>query len=498
MKKIKPNKEKTKPKIEESRYMVFPDKPILHLTIKMFILLVIIGSFIQYSDIKGFFNPDQSNNHTKKKWDAFYEFTKDNNVDILLLGNSHLYTGINPKNLSAALGVNSFILASPGTNISDTYFSLKEALKKTEAKLVVIETFGINNFNPYHLNKGSLSDQLKSFYARKDFLTKLASTPFLFTSDNYPYAWSNTIRNHDYLFQDTTQLAKNRFLMKAEKKKNKKLYLGRYVRFQKGIDNKLISKYDSLGAPVSGNDYMLGHYSEKYIDKIVELCKQEKVELIFLTLPMYYKHISNFEVWNKKLQNLLGKYPNKWLNLQMPYDTLKYTPKCFENTYKENQHMTYSGSLIATYQLVDFIKTETSVQFPNRKSEKKWTNNFYGQEGYFENNPVSKNDKTNKILCKNMHTNGFILKEVSLLKNKNSKNKILIAKIDKRNRNLDYRKTKLRLAISYIDKNETKVASVDLQYDIFHELSNVAVFKVKTPDIEITQVKGGAILSYKY
>ena len=71
----------------------------------------------------------------RKKWDSFYEFIGKNNVDVLLLGNSHLYSGINPKNLSAALGVNAFILASPGTNIADTYFGLKEALKKTKPNL---------------------------------------------------------------------------------------------------------------------------------------------------------------------------------------------------------------------------------------------------------------------------------------------------------------------------------------------------------------------------
>src|SRR5690606_25228445 len=189
---------------------------------------------------------------------------------------------INPKNLSAVLGVNSFILASPGTNIADTYYSLKEALKNTDPKLVVIETYGITKFNPYNLKDGSLSDQFKSFYARKDFSTKIMSTPFLFKSENYFYAWSNTIRNHDFLFKDTAQLSKNLKIMEKDVKSNK-LYLGRFVSFTTGIDDTLIAKYDSLGAPVNGVDYTTNEYTELYVQKIVELCEEEDVELMFLT-----------------------------------------------------------------------------------------------------------------------------------------------------------------------------------------------------------------------
>ena len=93
--------------------------PILIISLKVIFVVAVFIIAINYSDSKGYFNPDESNNHTKKKWDSFYKFSKRNNVDIVLVGNSHLYSGINPKNLSNTLGVNAFILASPGTNISD-------------------------------------------------------------------------------------------------------------------------------------------------------------------------------------------------------------------------------------------------------------------------------------------------------------------------------------------------------------------------------------------
>ena len=467
------------------------NQPILHIAIKSLFLILIVGIVVYYSDSKGYFNPDETNNHTMKKWNAFYEFSEKNDVDIILLGNSHLYSGINPKNLSVTLGLNAFILASPGTNIANTYFSLKEALKRTNPKLIVIETYGINNFDPYKLKKGGLSDQFKSFYARRDFFIKTISTPFLFKSDNYCYAWSNTLRNHDFIFNDTLQLSKNQKIIKKKPKKNNKLYLGRYVRFQTGIEDTTLVKYDSLGSPVKGEDYLYSEYALKYVDKIVEVCKENNVELMFLTLPMYYKHIDNYAVWNKKISEVLKKYPNKWLNMQLPYDTTVFTPMCFENTYKNNQHMTYNGSLIATYKLAKYIKSELNVKLPSRKNNTKWKNIFYGQEGYFENNPVLANDEVNKLLCKDFATNNVFLKEVSIIQPQNSKNKIIIAKIENKNKDLSH--CRLRLVVDYIENKQFKTAPIDLQYDILHQPNDMFIFKALITSVDIKNVKAGFI-----
>lgn len=485
---------KQQKKIKKKRFL--DDNPILKITLNSLIIVVIIWGAIIYSDNKGYFNPNESNNHTKKKWDSFYKFTEDNNVDVLLVGNSHLYSGINPKNLSSTLGVNAFILASPGTNIADSYFALKEALTRTKPNLVIIETFGINDFNPYTLTEGPLSDHFKSFYARKDWVTKLISTPFLFKSDNYLYAWSNTIRNHDFIFKDTAQLSKNISLMNEDKSENKKLYLGRFVRFQTGIENEVLAKYDSLGAPVDGKKYKYSKYAKIYIQKIKNLCEEKKIDLIFLTLPMYHKHIKDYSYWKNKLTTLIDN--DKWLDMQSPYDTTSFTTICFENTYNSNQHMTYNGSLIATYKLADYIRQHAKDNLVNRKTDLDWQRIFYGEEGYFENNPVLDNDKNNKLLCSNFSTNNVTLREVSILNQEKSKNKILIAKVTLNPSNIvkDIKQCRLRLALKFILNNQQNIANVDLQYDIFHRTPDYFIFKSVIKPIEVKEVKAGILICH--
>jgi len=463
-------------------------KPILQLFGKLLILVVILVSVTLYSDQMGYFNPDATNNHSIKKWKAFYEFTKQNNIDYLLIGNSHLYTGINPVNLSEVLGGNSFILASPGTNLADSYFSLKEALKKCKPGIVVIETYGIDNFNPYQQSAVSISDQIKSFSARMDFCSKVFSTPFLFNIDNYIYAWSNTIRNHNYIFSNREQIEKNKKLSN-KKKKEKKLYLGRFVRFTTGLEEATLKKYNSEGAPVDGTDYSYGESAEIYTQKIVDLCKKEGIELMFLTLPMYEKHIKNYPVWRIKLAEILQKYPNKWLNLQQADFIKDFTPECFENTYNKNQHITYLGSLIASYKLADFIKNNFKLDIPDRSKNKEWHELFYGKEGYFTNFKPNDTDKENKIICSNKTFNNITIKELLLLKSAKNKSKMLMLKVDKKHlEHFDWDLYKLQLIIEFVEDGKKRGALSEMKFDKYHTFPDYFIFVQNVSPLNFTKV----------
>lgn len=472
-----------------------PSHPLLKITVKFLLLTLIVGSAIYYVDRKGYFNSDSLNDHTVKKWDAFYDFTEENNVDILLLGNSHLYTGVNPKNLSAALGANAFILASPGTHIADSYFSLKEAIKRCKPGLVIVETYGINNFDPYHLRSGSLSEQFKSFNARKDFITKALSTPYLFSIDNYVYAWSNAIRNHDYIFTNIKQINDNIELSKTRKKqKTRELYLGRYVRFTTGIEDTTLSKYDTKGAPVDGNLYTYSKYAEEYVSKIVRLCNEESIEVMFLTLPMYHKHVKDYPTWKNTLAEILNDHPKKWLDMQDPYSHVDFTPICFENTLGINQHMTYQGSLVATYKLAGFIQANFNGKLQNRKNDQQWHRIFYGQEGYFENYAPHPSDQNNRLLCANKPIRNAILEEVIILNDKSRQSKTIMAKVNRKHfTHTNLKDSKLTLEMKFSVNGQEQTGVLELQYDKLHEVPGKALFVQHIKPIQVLSVEDGMV-----
>ena len=382
------------------------------LYLKLLLLAALVGVVIFAVDRSGLFDADMSNNHEKAKWDAFYEFTKHNEVDVLMVGNSHLYTGINPNHLSCLLGANCFILASSGAPVIDTYYGLKEALTRCNPKLVVLETYGIEDEPVRKLTAGNLSNQYKSFASKHNILHKLVSAPVLFSSDNYLSAWSTSIRNHDFIFRDPEQIRKNR---KGQNKVHKKddLELGRFIRFTSGITAKTDSLYDAQGPVVDGDEFKVDRESYMAVKKIQKLCKKKDIPLIYLTVPMYHKHVVNYGSWKTIVSRVLG--PDvKWLDLQSPYDSTVYKAECFEDTRNENQHLSAFGARITDYKLANFITDESGVTLPDRYSTTEWKKMFYHEDGYFEHYPVEPGDKENIQLCKNIDVGGLLIKDCIL------------------------------------------------------------------------------------
>lgn len=435
---------KTKTEVHKPMVSEANPKTIYYLLLRILLFSFAIIAIVVVTDKRGYFNPDYSNDHTRRKWNTYYEFVKKQPVDIVLVGNSHLYTGLNPDNLSNTLGANCFILASPGTMLTDSYFCLKEAIAVNKPKIAIVETFTINDYDNHKIKDGTLSDQFKSFSARKNIVQKMLSTPLLFTSDNYVAAWSNTIRNHNFIFTDTAQIKRN---LTYKEPVRPGLYLGRYNRFMSGIEDSTLVKYNKPG--FVAYDYsknMASPEAKRYIQKIIDLCRKNNVKLVFMTLPMYHRHVHNYEVYKEDLKKIIGD--QHWIDFQQPYDTAAFTAECFENTIAGNQHMTYYGARVAAYKLAGYLKVNFGKTIPNRSSNIEWKRLFYASDGYFENYPPE-NDGVSQLLVQNTTLpNGLIVREMSLVPNGQAKQ--LIIKIDKESANSMYGKSIKVLAQSSI------------------------------------------------
>ena len=121
--------------------------------------------------------------------------------------------------------------------------------------------------------------------------------------------------------------------------------------------------------------------------------------------------------------------------------------------------MTYSGSLLATYKLVDFLNTKNIPTKNTKKNEQKWRSLFYGEEGFFENNSPVKHDKRNKII----YTSESI--EILLLKKQNYNT--IIAKIQTEDTE-DLNNYKIELDAIITSNGQQYKQTLILNYDIYH------------------------------
>ena len=362
----------------------------------------VVISGILFSDSKGWFDaPVDSNPHILKRWSSIKNMhEKNQEIDVLVLGNSHAYTGINPKHLSAQLGMTSFVLANNSSIWTDSYWTLREALLWCDPQVVIIESYGLNKEACYGAKPTHLVNQIRAFEGREDFKTKLASTPSLFTVEDMGKAWSQTIRNHHYLWENREQIEAN---MKRgtpmPRPEVNDLYLGRFVRFTSGLTAESLAAYDSIVSPVQGALEVISQSNRQAAGWIADLCEERGIKLMVVTLPMYEKHVADADIWagyiEEVVQEEMGGAP--WLNLQL--DT-NYTqkPDYFENTLKANQHMTRQGSIRASNSISQVIFKKWGDELEFRRDESDWIELFHEAEGFYAYNcPASDAESPSNI-----------------------------------------------------------------------------------------------------
>lgn len=317
-------------------------------------VVAVLCGVVAFCDARGIFNPDDTNNHIAKKWHYLYQYASQGKpVDILVIGNSHAYTGLVPKHIKKTLGQNCFILAAPGSTMDDCRYMLEEALTMFTPKLVVLETYPIYDYDQKRLPAQNLSDQFTSFAARRNFGIKLKSSLRLFRLDDVPFAWSSTLRNHGLIFDDPLLLDRNIHHPGGMRYDPNEDYDGKYSRFTSGLTEKTLSRYRTEGAPVDGSAVVPGKYAVKATGRMVDMCHAKGIPVMFLTIPMYREHVSAAERWHENLVPVIAKLP--WLDLQDPQYYALFGPDSFEDTYNANQHLSNVGAVKATDVLAQYI-----------------------------------------------------------------------------------------------------------------------------------------------
>ena len=459
--------------------------------IKIVVIIIVVLGTIYYLDASKLFSFDAD--HVEKRWNGIYKFTGENEIDLLILGNSKTYCGINPKTMSSRLGLNTFVLATPNGSLTQCYYNLREALTICKPKMVAVEVTTLNSSTMADKEGSGKSFLYKDFDARRNIYEKVITTPQWFDIEEYAFAWSTSIRNHNFLFTNTEQIKKNK---EKEEIINNKLYLGRYVRFTSGIEDSILNKYKSDGPSVSGDSLTISDEQLNSLQLLIDLLEANNIRPVFFTIPVYKEHITNYNTRYEILFNLIEKeYGYELFDFQQFYQEDMLTANCFENTYG-NQHMTYLGSLIVTYSLSDSIQnSNNSNELPNRKDDQLWHNIFYGEESYFYNNPMILGNKVlfvqNEIITENC-----TIKEVGIVQEE--KVQIIMAKIAKSSI-LENEKEDLEVQI-IVDaqiKGKPKRIQVNLPFNKYHKPEENYIYSIPAKDLEFIKILQAKVVNTK-
>lgn len=79
-------------------------------------------------------------NDPKYTFDEFYDITGDSNVQVLLLGASHVFCGIDPMEIYKETGITVYDLSTSTQPIEISYYILEDALARTKPECVFLDT----------------------------------------------------------------------------------------------------------------------------------------------------------------------------------------------------------------------------------------------------------------------------------------------------------------------------------------------------------------------
>lgn len=284
-------------------------------------------------------------------WEEFYHQKKDN-IDLLVLGNSHANTGLDLDILEAKLNINSINLSTRGQNIYQTYYVAKEAYRRQSPKVLILENFLFYE----RLTKSEFKDQdpstndymkrYLSFEGKKLNEVKIEEAKEFYEGNLFENL-SPVFKKHDRW--NNLEKIKNRLRTKNDPNRNRGITV---LSEASAIDyrNKTnfgLNKIDVL--------------SDEKIDltRIIELAKNNGTEkVVLLTLPLYKDYIDKIDYESFDIQ--LNAIKNQHKGFVDYIDLNKVYPN-WDRTYFSNdpvgynQHLNYKGAIIASNYLSNYL-----------------------------------------------------------------------------------------------------------------------------------------------
>lgn len=262
--------------------------------------LIVVGTIVIINKVLVYVLVDDADNEIRY---AMHEFYQQEDIDSLFLGSSLVFCGYDPGIMDEVWGENTYLAATPVQKIDGGYYLLKEAIKKNKIKTVYVDMF-YRHFRDIPEDRTEdhmeyiycITDYMKNSWNRFDFLINASGY------DQYINSFFVPSRYGNYL------LDLNRFERVVKSKRSES-----YVNYEapEGFYKGAMFNPGSIGNPNMVGELqrhnfayieeeVISQYSLDYLDKMVELCKDEEIRLVLVATPitnLFIQSIGNYDVY---------------------------------------------------------------------------------------------------------------------------------------------------------------------------------------------------------
>ena len=324
--------------------------------LKIIIFLTIF--IILFCGLGTFFNPTG----TIMEWFQSYtviEFYKEkpNTLDVLYVGNSCIYTGVSPMEVYKNTGITGYGFSTSGQRMVSSYYFIKEAFRTQKPKLVFLEIgeafTGIDKNDEMSIRRAIDSlkfstNKLEMIWDEDYKLSGFDKLSCIFPILRFHSRWNNLDESDLRKFIFNGNYTDKGYLLE----KNTKKYEGKVNRRLKKEKQEKQLQFEILKIPSE---------VRVKIEKMIDFCKQNDSELIFIKLPEPI-------VWNEERHYIIQEYANekgvKFLDLN--YDE-KINIDWLKDTQDEGNHLNLFGAEKVGKYLSDYL--EENYNLPDHRNE---------------------------------------------------------------------------------------------------------------------------------
>lgn len=337
--------------------------------------IFITGIFI-IANILVFFLKDDKNTYSRL---VMYDFYDQEQIDYLFCGASHVSHGVNPQFLSKELNKNCFCLGTSAQKISTTYFLIKEAINKYNPKTILVDLdFGmaIGEPKPFFEKKPSKDIYIVSSYLRNPLIKTqylLSMTaPKYYINSFFPLGIYKDISLDPKVFIENikSKIITKDYFNYTYKSKDSTYQRGGVILKNSQIED---GSFHSFEENISKIPESLNIEWQKYVKKIIDLCKQNDINLFFYSAPIpdYFLTVSgDYDLYHSFVKSFLASYGYVFYDFSLckpEYLNLK------DSDYYDYNHLNKDGIEKFTCIFSDFLAekiTSERLFFSSYKEKK--------------------------------------------------------------------------------------------------------------------------------
>lgn len=316
------------------------------------------------------------------------EYYKDaSDHEVVFIGDCEIYENFSPITLWEKYGITSYMRGSAQQLIWHSYYLLEDTLRYETPEVVVFNVLSLKYDTPQSeaYNRMSIDGMEWSMSKVNNIYASMTEEEnfieYVFPLLRYHGRWSElTNDDFEHLFS-----------------KDLVTHNGYYMR----VDTKPQGEFPS---PRPLADYTLGENAMMYLQKMVDLCKENDIKLVLIKAPTEYPHW--YEQWDEQVVAFAEENDVTYINyiplqeeigLDMSQDT--YDAGLHLNTQGAEKMSDYFGAwLVANYDLTDYRNNEEyaaiwqeKIDFYNEmKAQQYYELETYGELVSFGANAIEK------------------------------------------------------------------------------------------------------------